>query len=148
MSINVPSDPVALALPVAEAKFTDPSFIGSPEDMKDLARLDRMAGLAGLVCGWVLDARRGFITPAEFGSDEEISVFDLNGLYFEGTFGCYSRLSVGQDVGEGAIRALCLTFAKGILIKPNFVELEEGDLLHVPVLAVDDIKRSESLPTV
>ena len=141
MSIEVPRDPVALASPIAETGFTDTSFAGSRDDVRDLVQLDEMADSAGLRGGWFVEASRGFITPASFDADEEVQFSVFDGLYFEGDFSCYSRLSIGQFVGRGAVRALCLTFGSGMLVTPTFASLDSSDLLHIPVLSVRTIVR-------
>jgi hypothetical protein len=62
--------------------------------------------------------------------------------HFEGELACYARLSIGRIVGAGAVRALCLTFSAGTLVTPVFSELEQTDLFHVPVFAVQEISKS------
>lgn len=141
MSLEIPTDPVVLASPLAELRFTDTSFEGSPDDIRDLIELDRMADDSGLLGAWTVEAFRGFVTPASFDADLPVTRWVLDSLFFEGDFACYSRLSIGRFMGQGAVRALCLTFGKGTLVSPVFVPLDDVDLLHIPVLSVKSIAR-------
>lgn len=90
---------------------------------------------------WFVQAGRGYITPIEFDSSEDVTYHVLDDLYFDGKFSCYSRVSIGRFFGQGAVRALCMTFGEGTLVMPKFTELDDQDMLHIPVLAVQDMTK-------
>ena len=67
----------------------------------------------------------------------------FDGLYFEGNFACYSRVAIGV-LDEHAVRAICMAFDKGLLVLPEFASIEDDHLLHIPVLAVQEMTRQET----
>lgn len=88
-----------------------------------------------------MQAGLGYVIPKSFEADEDIIPHKFDGLYVEGKLACYSRLSIGKFLGHGAVRAICMTFDQGTLVIPEFTELEEDDLLLIPVLSVQEISR-------
>ena len=67
-----------------------------------------------------------------------INFFDLS---FEGPFTSFSIVHVGKIVGACSVRALCLSFKEATLL-PYFDNIPDDHFLHVPVLAVDNISRT------
>lgn len=116
-------------------------FDPSREEELDLIWLEQASDQAKLGGNWVVEANRGYVTPKSFDTAGEVTIGVLDGVLIDGNFACYSRIAISEVVGLGAVRAICMTFDSGLLIKPKITELDETDLLHIPVLSVEDISR-------
>lgn len=143
MSINLgftpPTTPVELAELRAEQHVTA-GFEMTVEDERLLAELDHAAEQLDFHGrNYFVETGRALITPASFDADSPVAGFDFFGLTFEGSFATYSKVHVGRILGGNSVRAVCLTFRSATLL-PFCDQLEEGHLLHVPVLAVESIE--------
>lgn len=137
--IEVPNNPAELAIPFAEKRFEDTTFYGTNSDISDLISLDDMAEQGGLFGSWFVQAGLAFIIPATFEASENVKITKYDrGVTFEGSFNCYSRVSIGKIIGGSSVRALCMTFGQATIV-PDFISVSESDLLHVPVLAATDM---------
>lgn len=96
---------------------------------------------------WV-QASRGITMPVELPTDPEEAVqiidFTDTKVYFRGRFVCYSQVAIARIIGASTIHALCLVF-DGATLSPETRRIPEDHLLHIPVLAVNDIDRVTSL---
>jgi hypothetical protein len=134
------TNPVELAAKRAEERaLATTGFDISQQDAFTLAQLDAAAEMLGFIGNqYLMNSHRAFAIPASFNVDEQVTHHQFMGLMFEGDFACYSKIHVGKILGATSVRALCLTF-HNVTLLPYFDRMEEGDLLHVPVLAVDTI---------
>jgi hypothetical protein len=117
----VPPNPKEIAIPHAEA-MSKSGFEHTEADRFMLAELEQVADELNFLGGrYFVECKRSFIFPADTGDESSIvhyySYFDT---ILEGELISYSRLSIGQLVGRQAVRALCLTFDKSILL-PTFI---------------------------
>lgn len=134
-----PNTPHELAELRAEQTFTA-AFDISAEDEHLLAELDHAAAELGFHGrSYFVEAGRAIIAPASFEADQDVPYFNFPGLTFEGQFATYSKVHVGRVLGGSSVRAVCLTFDTATLL-PFFDPIEDGHLLHVPVLAVQSIE--------
>lgn len=141
---GMPRTPVELAELRAEQASVGHGFEQTPQDERLLAELDHAAEELGFTdSSYFVESGRALIVPASFDADRPVAYTSLFGLSFEGSFATYSKVHIGRLIGGESIRAVCLTFGEAILL-PFFDPLEEGDLLHVPVLAVDSMECTSS----
>ena len=145
--MEIPHNPVEIAAEIALFRLDDPSFgkdfQPTREEEIDIIWLDETADKAKLFGNWCIDARLGFQIPKSFDADDETEYMRFDGLYFEGNFACYSRVAIGV-LDEHAVRAICMAFDKGLLVLPEFASIEDDHLLHIPVLAVQEMIRQET----
>lgn len=113
-------------------------------DTERLESLDQAAIDLGIKDSryWI-EATRAVALPAElyFESDEEVSIVDFTKLSFEGIFACFARVRVGRIIGPSEVNpisALCLAFSSGTFVS-TMENLDDNDILYVPVLAIDEI---------
>lgn len=143
MDIEIPQTPCEFAEDIALAGFGNFSFyVNSPRDLEDLDQLDDMASKAGLMGDWAIEAERAYIIPA-IGevSVRNLEIGVLSDIRFKGSFLCYSRVNIGRVLGFNAVRSLCMTFDNGVLADPEIIFIEDDQLLHIPVLATQDMSR-------
>lgn len=117
------------------------------QDSSRLVQLDSTADALGFVDSrfWV-ETTRALSIPLDFKTDEEVEIVDFPSLSFEGTFLCYSKITIGKILGRmgiSSVDALCLTFHEATLL-PYFEGLRPRHLLYTPVLAVNEIARTEA----
>lgn len=145
MSLELPKNPAELGGELVLWRSNDSGYLRSfnptREEELDLIWLEQAADQANLGGDWVVEARRGFVIPKSFDTTGEVTMAVLDKVLVDGNFACYSRIAIAEIVGLGAIRAICMTFDSGLLIKPRIAELDETDLLHIPVMSVEDISR-------
>jgi len=119
---------------------TDFAILREEEDM--LIHLDACADRAKLDGTYFVETGRALSIPASFEADERIIIKDFYDLAFQAPFVAYTVVRVGRIIGAHSVRALCVTFDKAKLL-PYFETIPEDHLLHVPVLAVDTIERTD-----
>jgi hypothetical protein len=140
--IQPPSDPAQLAEIKAE-QLSGSGFYIDEKDERILAELDHAANqLDFLDSSYFINANSALIIPKSWDRNQRVTYSRLGDILFEGKLTCYSRVSIGRLIGQGAVRALCLSFDKAMLIS-YFDEIAEEDMLHVPVLAINDITQVE-----
>lgn len=136
--------PSALAQPYAEDLVTSgelDDFTVSRREEQAHVELDRLAEQMGFFDStYFVDSGRSVLIPAAFEADEPLRVTHFQGLSFSGEFKTHSTVRLGSIVGRSAIRALCLTF-KNVTLLPFFDRVPDELLLHVPALAVSDMRR-------
>lgn len=132
----MPKDPVELAR--ERAQDASYGFEMTSADLHALAELEAGAEMLGFLHQrYFVEANRGMIFPQTLEREAQVSYTSLpDGVTFEGTLFTYSKVHIGQIIGRGAVRALCLTFEDVILL-PYFDKIDDDKLLHVPVLAVN-----------
>lgn len=136
------SDPVDAALPYAELVAGGPTMEVLAEEESMLVRLEQLIDTCDLEGTYFVKTGRALSIPATFEAGQSVRLGDFNDLTFEASFKTYSIVQVGRLVGQHTIRALCATFDKALLL-PYFERTVEDHLLHVPVLAVESISRTE-----
>jgi len=137
-------NPADLALPYAERMVMDgilDSFEPSTVEHQQLSELEIQADAAQMLNSrYYVKSGRSFIAP--FAHEREVKGNGIhqfnNGLDFTGTLFTYSTLRLKRGIGDGAIRALCLTF-HGVKLLPGLDDMPEGYLLHTPAFAVMEI---------
>jgi hypothetical protein len=135
----LPPTPKEIAIPHAE-QFSRPDYDHSQDDARILEELEQMAYHLGFLGQrYFVDGTRSFVIPADT-DDADVTYASYYGTMFEGELISYSRISIGRLVGHGAVRALCLTFDKALLL-PTFEETQPSELLHIPAFAIDSIAR-------
>lgn len=136
------TNPVELAAKRAEERaLATTGFEMNRADEHTLAELDAAAEMLGFIGNqYLLNSYRAFAIPAHFEAEGPVTHHQFMGLMFEGDFACYSKIHIGRIIGVTSVRALCLTF-HNVTLLPYFDRMEDGDLLHVPVLAVDSIDK-------
>jgi hypothetical protein len=136
-----PSNPAELA-EIRAQQSTDQSFDMTKADLQLLAELDHGAEQLGFLGqSYFVEANRALVVPASFEATELATYRSYFGLAFEGTFATYGKVHIGQLIGTGAIRAICLAFPRATLL-PYFDDLDPQDILYVPALAVASIERT------
>lgn len=145
MSLEIPQTPAEIAAEVVLFRLDDPSFgrnfVATREEEIDLIWLSEAADKANLFGNWFIDAGLGFQIPRSFEVDEDIEYTRIDGLYFDGNFANFSRVSIGT-LGEHAVRAICVVFDSGTLVNLEFETLDEESMLHIPVLSVNEMSRT------
>ncbi len=138
---EIPRNPVELALGTEQSM--EVSFDMSRQDEQVVAQLDFVAeGLGFLDQRYFLRANTGFQVPLSFDRDQPVTMTQFDtGVTAEATLATYAKLHIGQIIGFGAVRALCLCFPEGIVLN-NFTAIPEGHALFVPVLAVSEISQA------
>lgn len=140
LSPFVPPNPKEIAIPHAE-RLSHKLFEHTQEDETTLAELEALSGALGFLgTRYFIEGTRGLVIPASLGIDEPTEYSSYGGLMCEGELVSYSRVSVGQFIGHGAVRALCLALDKAIIL-PTFEPVPKSALLHVPVYAIDEIAK-------
>ncbi len=134
-------NPAELAKPFAEHVSSRTVFGTQPDEALLLAQLDTLATEIKAEGNYFVQTGRALSIPAFFEKDEEVGLIDFYGLSFEGPFRTYSIIHVGKLVGQASVRALCLSFSEATLL-PYLYSLPSDHILHVPVLAVEDIARA------
>lgn len=137
-------NPADLALPYAEQMVMDGLLdLYEPSEIEHdkLAELEVQAEAAQMLHNrYYVKSGRSFIAP--FAHEREVKDVNIhhfdNGLDFMGTLFTYSTLRLKRGIGNGAIRALCLTF-HGVKLLPGLDDMPEGYLLHTPAFAVTEI---------
>jgi hypothetical protein len=77
--------------------------------------------------------------PVDFESfDDEVEIKDYRDVRFAGNFFSYSKIKVAEIIGGQSVRALCLAFHEATIL-PLFEDLPERHILHVPVLALNEM---------
>lgn len=141
--LTPPATPFELAELRAEQPFNR-GFEMTAEDERLLVELDHAAAELGFHGqSYFVEAGRAIIAPASFDADQDVPYFNFPGLTFEGQFATFSKVHVGRVIGGSSVRAVCLAFDTATLL-PFFDPIEDGHLLHVPVLAVQSIEQTSS----
>lgn len=134
-----PSNPAELA-EIRAQQSVDQAFDITIADQQLLAELDHGAEELGFLGqSYFVEATRALVVPATFQADQPVTYHSFFGLSFEGTFATYGKVHIGQLIGAGAVRAICLAFPKATLL-PYFDDLDPQDILYVPALAVASIE--------
>ena len=138
---SIPQDPKEIAMPYVEG-LPRLEFEHTEEDTKVLTEIENISAALGFLGKrYYFEGSRGLAIPAD--TDEGVVKYtSYFGLACEAQLLTYSRISIGKFVGHGAVRALCLTFNNAITVLPDFHKVPGSDLLHVPVLAIDEISES------
>jgi len=117
-------------------------FYHDAADEQMLAELDFAADeLKFFDQTYLFETNAGLVIPKSWDDNEGVDHRRLDGLYFEATPTCYSRVSIGRIIGHGTVRALCVAFDEASLLS-HCDRLDGQEMLHVPVLAINDIARS------
>ena len=115
------------------------SFDKSLEEDNLLVELDSISEQCHFINQkYFVNVNLAFSISSSFPADSEVPYIQHETLCFEAKFVTYSIVKIGRILAGQAIRALCISFDEGILL-PYFDSLPEDHLLHVPVLAVDDM---------
>lgn len=133
--------PLDLARPIAEEVRINSDFDPAFHKENSLPYLDKVADDQNLFGVYFVQTGRGISIPAAFDADEEVRVWDMNCLTFEGQFATHSLIQIGR-LNDLRVRALCLSFSEALLL-PYFDEIPDEHILHVPVLAIDDMSRTQ-----
>ncbi len=112
------------------------------KEEKTLVELDQICDEAKLNGLYFTRAGRALAIPVFYDRNEKVVLKSFNNLTFEGSFVTYSIVKIGYIIGASVVRALCLSFDRVTLL-PFFDQLPSEMLLHVPVLAVDSMSRSD-----
>lgn len=139
MPIGNPAD---IARPYAEAIVSNRELEVKTEQKALLVLLDHEAEASQAAGTYFVEASRALSIPTSFEADESVNLFDYYGLSFEAPFTTFSIVHVGRIVGFNSVRALCVAFDKALLL-PYFDHIPDDHLLHVPVLAVESMERTE-----
>ncbi len=119
------------------------SFDKSIEEQKVLAELDSISEKCHFSNQkYFVNVNLAFSIPVSFSADDKVSFLRFESLCFEAKFVTYSVVRIGRILTERAVRALCVSFDDSILL-PYFDNLPADHLLHVPVLAVDNMLATE-----
>jgi len=142
----VPDNPVSAAR--ADAKrslFGSLGFEVTDKDEGVLAGLDSIATAMGFIDQeYFVTTGLAYAIPVTYEMDGEMEYMKRTHFSFDGVFRCYSRVHIGEVVGERAVRALCASFDE-VTMLPYFDGIKDDELLHVPILAVDSIDQTHSL---
>ena len=112
------------------------------EDAALLTRLDRDAeDLFFTDQSYYVRAARGLVLPKSFEAEAPVDYGNYFDIAFEAPFRCYSKIEVGRLIGQRSVRAYCLVFDEA-LIFPQLDELRDDQLLHVPILAVNEMEKA------
>lgn len=141
---TVPTNPAELAVPHADVVLAEPKLVGGEEEERTLVYLDRLAEQADMHTQYFLEASIGYVFPMSFDGKDNVTGVRLGeGVSARVNFCTYSILKIGKIAhAESAVRALCLAFDYATLL-PYMENIGDSDLLHVPVLSVDEMVRSE-----
>ena len=136
-------NPADLARPYAEAMGFGGEF-GAVTDKEEalLVRLEHEAAASQTIGTYFVEANRALSIPVSFEADGPVNFIDFFNLAFEAPFTTFSVVQVGRIVGFNSVRALCVAFNKAFLL-PYFDHIPNDHLLHVPVLAVESMERTE-----
>ena len=130
--------PVEIAKPFAESIGMGSDFNHEFHKNITLSYLDQTADDLGVLGNtYFTETNKAFSIPASFDADKEVSTIDFNKITFEGPYVCHSLVQIGR-IGNYSVRALCLSFSEATLL-PYFDQIPESHILHVPVLAIDDM---------
>ncbi len=149
MSIERPDCPVELASDIIMFRMSDPDYGNkfgvTKEQEADLVWLDKTASQADLLGDWRVQAGLGFITPRVIDTVADTEYVRINReVSLIGNFECYSWLSIGRlATSRQAVRAVCMTFTEGFVAKPLLEYIDDDSMLHIPVMAVTDIGRTD-----
>lgn len=149
MSIERPDCPVELASDIIMFRMNDPEYdkkFGTTKQQEaDLIWLDETAGQADLLGDWRIQAGLGFITPKVINAIADTEYVRINKeVSLVGNFECYSWLSIGRlATSHQVVRAMCMTFSEGFVAKPLLEYIDDDSMLHIPVMAVTDIERTD-----
>lgn len=138
------TNPAELALPYAQQSFGTASIEATTTEKDTLVELTEASQLGQMHSTYFVDASNGYIIPKDAisGGWFNYTRFD-SGLVFEGHFDAYSIVKIGQlEKVDTAIRALCLTFEESMLVTPQFLPVDQEDMLLIPVLAVNDMSKT------
>ncbi len=137
--INI--DPVNLAKSYV-TRLAGNSMEDTITESNILVELDMICEMANFNGQYFTQVNQAMALPVSFKADEKVSYVKFNSLMFEGKFVTYSIVKIGRIIGASIVRALCLSF-DDVTLLPFFDKLPNDMLLHVPVLAVDSMSRSE-----
>ncbi len=138
-SFDLPNTPAELAVMRAEQSFSNDLDI-TLDDERLLAELDYAADELGFTnSSYFVESGRALIVAASFEASQPVTYTNFFGLTFEGRFATFSKVHIGRFIGGQSVRAVCLTF-DDVTLLPYFDKTDEGDLLHIPVLAVDSME--------
>jgi len=141
---NTPrATPASWARVEAQLPFYQPDeFSFQEEDERILVRLGQDArDLFFEDSDYFVEASRALAVPESFEADQPVKYGNYFRLAFEGTFKCYSKVMVGRIIGKKSVRAFCMAFDDA-LIFPSYDKLPDDHLLHVPILAVDSMDKT------
>jgi hypothetical protein len=136
-AMAIPTNPKDVALPLAD-KFSLPNFTRTQEVeqmLKDLEHMSEWLGFLGR--RFFVECARSLVIPADT-TEDEVEYHSVHGVMVEGSLVSYSQVSIGNFIGHSTVKALCLTFNDAILL-PTFSLVDNSDLLHIPVYAIDSI---------
>ena len=134
-------DPANLAKSYV-ARLDGSRIENTKEENNILVELDRICEAANFNGQYFTQVNRAMALPVSFRVDEKVTYVKFNSLMFEGKFVTYSIVKIGRIIGASIVRALCLSF-DDVTLLPFLDKLPNDMLLHVPVLAVDSMSRSE-----
>lgn len=136
--------------PVEAAKWLAGSIGLNTGNGETSGRVDEfvLGGLDRLIDEWNLDGTyfvetgRAFSIPSSYEADKPVEIVDLYGLSFEGPFRAFLIIDIGNIIAEQRVKALCAAFSSALVL-PTLTQIPESHILHVPVLAVDSIERTD-----
>lgn len=134
-------NPAEVAAPFARSVGMNGDFDFSDEEEILLPHLDSVADETAMFGTYFVTTSSAYSVPVTFDRDGPVVYKFFGKVTFEGPFVSHSLIRIGS-IGEASIRALCLNFSEALLV-PNMERIPESHLLHVPVLAVDDISRTD-----
>ncbi len=139
--LEPPDNPLEIAKPFAEQVGSREIFGALPDEETLLVSLDEISTIAQTEGSYFVETGRALSIPASFDAAEPVELINFFDLTFEGPFTSFSIVHVGKIVGAFSVRALCLAFEEATLL-PYFDSIPSDHLLHVPVLAVESIART------
>lgn len=143
----LPENPVEIASPFAMNYTLSDRFVelGDGEKAVELVdSLDKLTDAMDMFGRYFVESSNAFLMPLEHDANEKTNFVKFDSLMFEGDLQNYSIVHIGKLAlaGRGAVRAICMTFSEGTLL-PFFDPIPRDKMLHVPVLAVDYMSRTD-----
>lgn len=141
--IDVPNfeNPAEVAAPFAQSIGLNPQFRFEIDEERLLPHLDSIADETDMFGMYFVTTNSAFSVPVSWEKGEPVNTITFNKLDFEGPFVSYALIRMGK-IGNYTVRALCLSFSEAKLL-PHLEDIPENHLLYVPVLAVDNIIRTD-----
>jgi len=137
------TNPANLALPYANISWGTTTLEASKFEKDTVSELVGASEIGQMHSTYFVDASNGYIFPKDAANGGWFAYTRyFRGLMFEGHFDSYGIVKIGQlDEVDTCVRALCLAFEQSILVTPQFVPVDQEDMLLVPVIAVNEMSK-------
>ncbi len=137
-----PNDLVGIAYDSALSVFDRPDRFGfEREDMELLERLSEQRENKGLAdTSYQIEASRAVVVPVDYTGQDEVSIWNLYDVTFQGRLFEYSRVIGARSLGSASLNSVCATFVEGLLL-PDRDIVPDRHMLAVAIPSINKITR-------